>query len=122
MVHFLDSHLAPRNLYRLGLPDKIRIGSENGEDEYEKYAIAVVVEIPKETLLRKKLDPKDNLHTFCYIKTLDGWITVDNNRVVENVVDDLFHKTHALGQTLVMYRKYRGEDKKFHPRFLKNDH
>ena len=118
-INFVDPHKPPKKMLQVGLPETIRVGSSDKEVEYEKFAIAVIIDLDPKKLEDAGLDPKETLHTYGYLRVHSGWVILDNDKVLPDKRDSNF-RTHARGKTLVMYRKKRGDDKKFYPRYVPN--
>jgi len=81
-------------MYRVGLPDILRVGSPDGEQVYEKYAVAPVVKVQGTDFSEGGENQIQDLHTFGYLKTVDEWVVIDNDNVLLDERDKT-HKTHA---------------------------
>ena len=89
---------------------KIRALKE--ENLFEKFAVAPVFKVSS-----------DSAHTLVHLKVHDGWVVIDNDEVepeqLSQGVLNPMKRSHAIGRSVVIYRKKRGNSKKFYPRFVR---
>ena len=110
IVHFGDSFKIPEHLHRVLLTDKLEIETLEGKQLYEKYAVAPTI-APTQGF---------SGHTYVFLRLHDNrWVKVDNDIVTDYAPGGTLFHTYAVGGGFVIYRKKRGDSKKFYPRYIK---